>query len=283
MNTTCICVLNYNNGAKTISCLRSILSQSVDNLRIVIIDNHSTDDSLKLIQTFLENEHQAPCYINNINDAGEVFKTPGQVVIIPSDVNGGYGSGNNMGIRLAKSSTIFTHVLIINNDILLEKDFLEQMQKRYETLQQSYKSKHIALGATELGHDGAIHHHGFHYIHLLTGITFFKPYWPSFKYIVGSCMFTDIGAPLMDESFFLYFDDTQYSKILLRNNYILDSSPDSYYVHEVGGTPKHNIQLQIFKSLLHFYRLNYFWLLPVVFPVRLMLLGYLWLKPDSKR
>lgn len=262
MNTTCICILNYNNGPKTVTCISSVLKQTLEDWHILIIDNYSTDDSIDFIRNFHDKEPSLK----------------GKVNMITSDSNDGYSGGNNLGMKLAKSFSIFSFLLIINNDVELKENFLEEMINRYEDLRRTCKTTKIALGATETGVNGIVHHNGFHYIHLLSGITFSKPLFPSFKYIVGSSIFMDIRAPLMDESFFLYFDDVQYSKILRRKGYILESSPRSFFIHEVGGTVKQNIEGLILKSLLRFYFLNYPYLLPLVIPVRLILILYLRIK-----
>jgi GT2 family glycosyltransferase len=278
MKTTCICVLNYNNGPKTVRCISGILEQTVRSYRIVIIDNNSTDDSLRVIREFLEKKQLPFRFSGPAEESGEISSDPGEILIVKSARNGGYSWGNNIGIRLAKSLNMVSYLLIINNDVVLKESFLEEMVTRYEFLRESCGTEKIALGATELGLDGKVHHNGFHYLHILSGITFVTPFFPSFRYIVGSCIFTPVGAPMMDESFFLYFDDTQYSKILRRNGYLLESSPRSLFVHEVGGTVNRDLQGQIFRSLRRFYLLNYPYLLPVVVPLRLILDIYLRLR-----
>jgi hypothetical protein len=245
---------------------------------MIVIDNNSSDESLKLILEFLRKKQLKFRFAEQMNEPVDIPPDPGEIILVRSDRNGGYSYGNNIGIRLAKSLNMFSYLLIINNDVELKENFLEEMVKRYEYLRKFRNTTKIALGATELGADGKFHHNGFHYIHLLSGITFASPFFPSFKYIAGSSVFTDIGAPLMDESFFLYFDDTQYSKILRRNGYILENSLSSFFIHEVGGTVKQDLQRLIFKSLHRFYLLNYPFLLPVVIPVRLMLILYLRIK-----
>jgi GT2 family glycosyltransferase len=278
MKTTCICILNYNNGRKTARCISGIIDQTLPSYRIIIIDNNSTDDSLEVIQEFLGKNQLKFRFAEPMKECRDMFSDSGEILIVKSTRNGGYSYGNNIGIGLAKSMNKFSYLLIINNDVVLKENFLEEMVKRYEYLCNRYETTKIALGATELGEDGKIHHDGFHYLHLLSGITFASPFFPSFKYIVGSCIFTNIDAPWMDESFFLYFDDTQYSKILRRNGYILENSPHSLFVHDVGGTVIKDLQCQIFRSLRRFYLVNYPFLLPVVIPLRLLLVIYLRIK-----
>ena len=273
---TSIIILNYNNGSKTAGCISSVLNQSSRDYRILIVDNGSTDNSLDIIQDFLARNHMQ-CILTGTNVEEFLWKED-EVILMKSDKNGGYSYGNNLGIRLAKSMKIFSHFMVINNDVVLDKECLKTMVHRYEELRQQDPTGNIALGATELAKDGKKFHAGFHYLNLPTGITYSVPRYPSFKYIPGSLVFTTIDAPLMDEKFFLYFDDIRYSKILRKNGFIMESNPGSIYTHEVGGTPRKNRQWQIFRSLCRFYSLHYPLLLPVIVPLRLLLILYLFTK-----
>ncbi|MEI8005441.1 MAG: glycosyltransferase family 2 protein [Bacteroidota bacterium] len=276
MDKVCIIVLNYNNGLKTVSALKSILGQSVDNHSVAVVDNCSTDDSIEIISSyFAANDLNFSIIQNESYQSRNNAHFP-RFAIIQAEKNGGYSYGNNIGIRYARSLNIFSHLLIINNDVILPSDFLECMLSKYHDLQISSNDKKIAMGATELSPDGILNHHGFHYLHIPTSITFFKPVWPCFKYIVGSCIFLDIDAPLMDESFFLYFDDIQYSKILLRQGYLLFSNENSAYIHEVGGSESSDLNKLLFEGMRMFYSMNYRYLLPFIMFER-SILNY-WLK-----
>jgi GT2 family glycosyltransferase len=278
MNLTAICILNYNNGAKTVRCMASVLAQTSPDYRILVVDNGSTDDSLATIHDYLLHNHLAFRWVEPSEHFHEAPPQPGEILIVKASRNGGYSSGNNLGIRLAQSLKIFSHLLVINNDVILKENFLEVTIARYEGLILDTGATRLALGATELGENGKLHHRGFHYLHLVSGIPFPAPLFPSFPYIVGSCIFLPIDAPLFDESFFLYFDDTRYAKILLKQGFLLQNSPDSIFTHEVGGTKTHRLQWQLFKSLRRFYLLHYPLLLPVTVPIRLMLIFYLRIK-----
>jgi GT2 family glycosyltransferase len=275
MRTTCICILNYNNGPKTVRCISGIQRQTLRAYSIIIIDNNSTDDSLAVIQEYLGKNQLQFRFAEPGNASGNIVPGPGEILIVKSARNGGYSSGNNLGISLAKSLNVFSYLLIINNDVVLKENFLEETVKRYEDLRNRCGTPKIALCATEHGTDGKVHHNGFHYLHLPSGIPFATPVFPSFQYIVGSCIFTGVDAPMMDESYFLYFDDTQYSKNLLRNGYILESSPTSHFIHDVGGTIRKDHHGMNYKSLRRFYSLNYPFLLPVVVPFQVILGIYL--------
>lgn len=99
-NTTIyIIILNYNTYEDTIKLVHKLFLQEKIQLHIVIVDNHSPNGSFEKIN--------------------EAFKHNDQVEIIQSDVNGGYSSGNNLGLRyIGKYNP--KYVGILNNDVHLE-------------------------------------------------------------------------------------------------------------------------------------------------------------------
>ncbi len=97
-------VLNYRSPAETVRCVKALLAQTIaDQLEIIVIDNHSNDDSIGRIR-------------NNL-------RSYPQVRIVETPRNIGYGKGNNRGETYAHG----TYVLIINPDNELEANGIEQM------------------------------------------------------------------------------------------------------------------------------------------------------------
>ncbi|MCX6251678.1 MAG: glycosyltransferase [Bacteroidetes bacterium] len=268
----CICILNYNNGLKTVHCLKSIFAQIVDNWNIVLIDNASTDDSISIIKSYLEDASSYDYFVSAVAEYEAITSSSPKILFLLNPMNVGYSAGNNIGIHYARAHSEFTHFLIINNDIALPSDFLEKISAEYSILKSLNKSN-LALGVTEYNKQGKVTHRGFHYLHLLSALAFDKPLFPCFKYIVGSCIFLDNPAPLMDESYFLYFDDVQYSKILLAAKYHLDSIGSVGYIHDVGylTTKSTTTDRIIFHSMKIFYQKNYPSIYPFVVFIRVLL------------
>lgn len=102
MKLNCV-ILNYND-ADTVESLLSRIHDYRLLSQIVVVDNCSTDDSLIRLQR-LEDE---------------------KVTVICAEKNGGYGYGNNLGIRYAVEQNQATHVLIANPDV----SFSEQCPAR---------------------------------------------------------------------------------------------------------------------------------------------------------
>ena len=96
-------VLNWNNFSDTDKCLTSLVSISDERIKIVIVDNKSTDESVKL---FKEKYTDLP--------------------LIISQVNNGYAGGMNLGIKYALDHSA-DYIIISNNDVVYTKDFLDPL------------------------------------------------------------------------------------------------------------------------------------------------------------
>jgi len=103
-----IVILNYNSHEDTIECVKQCRNITYNNYRIIVVDNNSTDDSYKIIE-------------NNLKD----------VILLKSDINKGYGYGNNIGIKAALAEGA-EYICILNSDVLVEKDFLEPLIDSFE-------------------------------------------------------------------------------------------------------------------------------------------------------
>lgn len=107
MNISCI-ILNYNDAETTIGLVNSIVSYEILD-SIVVVDNCSTDDSPSKLKAI----------------AG------GKVHFILSERNGGYGYGNNLGIRYASGTLHATHVLIANPDVKISEECIRAMKDSF--------------------------------------------------------------------------------------------------------------------------------------------------------
>lgn len=103
-----IIILNFNNAEYTINCVESILRFNTFPLRIVIVDNASTDNSRIILDSWLS-EH------------------PGAFELISSSENGGYAKGNNLGLKYLDTDEEVTEVMVLNNDIIFTEDIIPKL------------------------------------------------------------------------------------------------------------------------------------------------------------
>ncbi|MBL1219581.1 glycosyltransferase [Chryseobacterium sp. L7] len=62
-----ILVANYNNGKYFRDCYNSLISQTYENWEVIIVDDASTDDSVEIIETIIQNDQRFRLYRNATN------------------------------------------------------------------------------------------------------------------------------------------------------------------------------------------------------------------------
>lgn len=123
MKRVAIILLNYNTYEYTIECLKSLFNQEYINYSIFIVDNNSTNNSIKYIYEFLDREGKD--YIL-IDDKDEMIGD-NKIFLIKSYENNGYAAGNNIALKKAIASSKFDYYWIMNNDTVVKKDTLSLM------------------------------------------------------------------------------------------------------------------------------------------------------------
>lgn len=105
-----IIILNYMTYELTIKCLENLNNLEYDDFFVVVVDNLSPNNSYKNIDEYIS-KHSLKY----------------DIYLLRSDKNGGYSYGNNIGIRKAESLKA-EYILIMNNDIVIkEYDFLKKL------------------------------------------------------------------------------------------------------------------------------------------------------------
>lgn len=96
----------WNNRDLLDECLQSIYNQTYKNIRVVLVDNGSTDDSVE----YARNNHKS-------------------VHVIDTGKNNGFAIGNNIGIKYAFKDKNCKYVALLNTDARLAKDWIETLVK----------------------------------------------------------------------------------------------------------------------------------------------------------
>lgn len=105
MKRVSIILVNYNGYEDTVECVESLLQIDYSNYEIIIVDNGSRDDYRRMY---------------------EKYHSSTVVAVLDSGENLGFSGGNNVGIRYALAQGC-DYILLLNNDTLVEKDFLSSM------------------------------------------------------------------------------------------------------------------------------------------------------------
>jgi GT2 family glycosyltransferase len=97
--------LNWNRKEDTLACLETLICQTVPDLHVLVVDNHSTDSSPDAIAT----------------------RYP-QVEQIINSENLGFAAGFNVGLQFALDAGA-DYIFIMNNDTILSPDCLEHLMR----------------------------------------------------------------------------------------------------------------------------------------------------------
>jgi GT2 family glycosyltransferase len=105
-----IIIVNWNGRETLKQCVTSVLKNTASPIQIVVVDNGSTDQSVEMLQREFQN-----------------------VKIIQNSANRGFSKANNQGIKYAVAQGA-NYVLLLNNDILItQEDWLERMVSLLES------------------------------------------------------------------------------------------------------------------------------------------------------
>ncbi|AGF54982.1 GT2 family glycosyltransferase [Clostridium saccharoperbutylacetonicum] len=101
-----VIILNYNDYRTTCNLINKIKNYlEID--KIVVIDNKSTNDSLKILKKYISEK----------------------IHVIESEDNKGYAYGNNVGIRYAIQKFNTEYITIANPDVIFENSTIREMKK----------------------------------------------------------------------------------------------------------------------------------------------------------
>ena len=216
-NSVNIFVLNWNGENIIGDCLESLLNAKYKNKNIIVIDNGSSDDSIKYI-------HQ---------------KFP-SIQIIPIKENLKYSKGNNFGFKKVEKSDFS---IFLNNDTIVDPNFISNIIDPFN------HDKDIAQVAPKILYDnskliwyaggrvklwlGLIYHIGIRKkdqskFHLKREID----YASGCCFAVRSKIFESIG--MFDESFEMYCEDVDLSLMIKKSGKKVIYAPKSIIWHKVS-------------------------------------------------
>lgn len=213
-------VLNFNNTDYTIQCINS-LKRSKYKTDILVIDNNS-DESIDKIK--------------NIQD----------IHLIVNDLNLGFSGGNNVGIRYAITNK-YKYIMLLNNDTIVDENMISIMMNYISDMNVVLPTIYYYDEPNTIWYQGG-------YISKITGRTnhvhmghhenpLMKLDSIHTKFATGCCilMTTNLISKvgLLNEKFFLYYEDTEFSIRLIENNInIIVASKAKLYHKESASTGK---------------------------------------------
>ena len=246
-----IIILSYNTATVTKDCIESIFnSLKVSNLlyEIIVLDNASADNSVKLLQ-----------------EMQEKYK---HLTIIDSKVNVGFGKGNNIAVKQAEGK----YLLFLNSDTIVLDRAVNELLTYYKT---NEKTVHFASGKL-FNPDGSSQAScgPFYSLPVVFGALFLKgDYWGLTRYspatakkvdwVSGACILTtkEIFNKVhgFDEKIFMYMDEIDLLYRANKQGYSTYFYPSARFVHlgSASSEGKTFPILQVYSGFLYFYKKHF--------------------------
>lgn len=219
-----VILINYNGIQYNDACIASILNSTIaECIQIVVVDNASTDDSLSALR--------------------DKWGGNEQVHIITLDDNYGFSKANNEGVRWSMEQGIDNY-LLLNNDTEVEPDTIERLMRCGQDTQSIVVPKILYADRRDViwcagGRFSPVIRKAVQNGLDQTDNGQFS--------ISGECQFANGCALLLsrniveragylDERFFLYYEDTEYSMRAAEKGVAIRYLADAVVYHKVNGS-----------------------------------------------
>ena len=233
MKDILVVMINYNSSEHTLEAVKALSKQTIDSFDLVIIDNNSKDSEKKVLM-------------------GNKFDN--NVEVIYAEQNYGFAGGNNI-ILQSKKILSYKNILLMNNDVWVDSDFLELILKgadRYpnailcpQIIDYYNRNTILYAGGDIKKYKGAV---------TIWGAGEKVGTHEEDKKITfahGCCMFIPVSVLKkiggMREDYFLYYEDTDYSKKILDNGY------DMWYLHDAKLYHKESVSTGLYSMNYQYY------------------------------
>ena len=236
-----IIILNWNGWEDTIECLESLYQITYPNYDVIVVDNGSEDESVQKIREYCEGKikvkskfFEYSCenkpikiieYTREKAEAGggkekEIDDLPSnrKLIFIKNEKNYGFAEGNNIGMRYALETLNPDHVLLLNNDTVVDKLFLEDLVKVAEKDEKigivgpmilSYYNSNLILSAgldiSKITHTTKMMGHGMDQENIKYNIKKEVDYVSGCALMIKTEVINSIG--LMDSRYFVYVEE----------------------------------------------------------------------------
>lgn len=243
-----IVILNYNNARDTIECIDSLSKIEYSDFNIIIVDNKSTDNSMEKLCQYINKQFDNSQIIKNLSNTNQLINNT-FITLIQSNLNGGYGYGNNIGINYALKNNA-DYVMILNNDTEVKSNILNQLVNKAENTKDIgilscktnfYHNKNMIWfnGGSFNKCTGNITHFNFKEENIGQNnedkeITFIS----GCMWFIPKKVLKEVG--LINEDYFMYVEDVEYCQRVLEKEYKLFVLKDLLLFHKVGGSQNNN-------------------------------------------
>lgn len=258
-----IIILNWNGWEDTIECLESLYQVDYPDYDVIVVDNGSQIESVEMLKKyasgdlsvesdfFVYNEFNKPINIFEytakglkslqiINENYNNLNSNNKLILIKNEINSGFSEGNNIGIKFSLQFLNSDYILLLNNDTVVDKNFLNELVKFADT---DHKAGIVGPKVNYYDKPDKTAYIG-HNVNLCNGrisdppiIDVNNPKSVQIDYVVGCGLLIkrrvidDIG--LLDPNYFLYYEDADWCLRAKKHGYDIFYVPKSKIWHKI--------------------------------------------------
>lgn len=269
-----IIILNWNGWEDTIECLESLYQINYPNYDVILVDNASSNDSLKKIKEYCDGKIEVESNFFRYNHTNKPIKllefikgdfeinnsifreflslsANKRLILIKNDKNYGFAKGNNIGIEYAIKNLDPRYVLLLNNDTVVDKCFLNELincGERKENIAAIQSAIYYYNDKNKLQSLGGN-------LNIVTGgeynLTANEDFLDCDR-LIGAAMLIKLNAiekvGLIDEKYFLYMEETDWCYRAKKKGFKLEGCKKSKVWHKLYSSSGKNNPI-----------LNYYW------------------------
>lgn len=224
-----IVLVNYCNPDITVDCIKSLQKAGMQPSQIIVVDNNSPDNSIAVLSGIKG------------------------IVLIVSELNGGFSYGNNLGIKYAMKKNC-SSVIMLNNDTVVADDFFDKIFENDDGSVNVPKIYYYTIPDVLWYAGGKIDYIKGRQVHFGEGIRDSAKFSSkkNVDYATGCCMMIPRSVldkiGLLDEEYFMYWEDMDYSLRLKEAGVSICYLPDAKIWHKVGMSGGSQSKMAIYYS-----------------------------------
>jgi len=211
-------------------CFDSLRIQSEKQFTVILVDNNSSDESVKFTEEYYP-----------------------EVQIIKNKTNNGFAKAVNQGIKYSIEKLNSDYIILLNNDTECDRNFLKEMLKGFENKETgSVACKMLNFSDRTIIDDAGD-------FVKMTGSPYARGFgekdngqYDKKEFIFGACAGAAAykrevfgSAGYFDEDFFAYYEDVDFSFRLQLAGYKCFYNPEALVYHKRGATSKSNSGFQV--------------------------------------
>lgn len=226
-----VIIINYCHPEVTLQGVKSLRNSKNVNLKIVVVDNASPDDSLNILKKSLPEDG---------------------IILLSAKKNDGFSAGNNIGIKFALKHNA-DYIMLVNNDTVVDPNMVQILLNNTtpnivtapKIYYYSQRDRIWFAGGKYIPILGKYIHIGENKEDTYFDIT-------ESDWLTGCCIMfsaeTIKKVGLWDETYFMYMEDVDYSLRLKQHGIKLLMIPQAHLWHKVGISSGVQSKLVIYYS-----------------------------------